>query len=92
MVIAIIALLIGLLLPAVQKARAAARAKCLNNCKQIGLAVHNYASDRSELPMVYGWINVLLPYIEQQNLASHPDSPLPIFLCPSVPSGTGVAM
>src|SRR5438132_1281447 len=87
-VIAIIAVLIGLLLPAVQKIREAAqRIKCANNLKQIGLAVHNYHSDKDGLPQP-GYFSsadrpfsgtpwsvhaCLLPYIEQAALAEQVD-------------------
>jgi len=111
-VIAIIAVLIGLLLPAVQKVREAAqRAKCTNNLKQIGLGIQNYASAYGVLPPSHtaafsatggndGWPAMILPFIEQGNLASQYTlgigydapanlfaitQPIPIFNCPSNP-------
>jgi prepilin-type N-terminal cleavage/methylation domain-containing protein/prepilin-type processing-associated H-X9-DG protein len=75
-VIAIIALLIGLLLPAVQKVReAAARAKCQNNLRQWGLALHNHEAALGYFPAqgeypASDWSALarLLPYVEQENL------------------------
>ena len=82
-VIAIIAILIGLLLPAVQKVReTAARLQCQNNLKQLGLALHNFHDAKQHFPAprgthtptplfteFRGWMCEILPYIEQDNLA-----------------------
>jgi prepilin-type N-terminal cleavage/methylation domain-containing protein/prepilin-type processing-associated H-X9-DG protein len=93
-VIAIIGVLIGLLFPAVQKVREAAnRVSCLNNLKQIGLALHNCHDSQGSFPSGYvcrpqadptytapgwGWAALLLPYIEQDNLYRQINLTLPV--------------
>jgi len=77
-VLAILAVLLGLLLPAVQKVRAAAaRSQCANNLKQLGLALHNYHDANNGFPpgqldrpagTSHCWTVLILPYIEQENL------------------------
>ena len=119
-VIAIIAVLIALLVPAVQKVReAASRTQCQNNLHQIGVAMHNYYDANKCFPAGYvcqpqsdptftgpgwGWAALLLPYLEQGNLANQINfklpvedpsnlvartTMLPVFVCPSDTS-TGI--
>ncbi len=89
-VIAIIGILVGLLLPAVQSAREAARRmQCSNHVRQLGLAVHNYESTYRRLPSGWivsnahgepgwGWAAALLPFMEGSNLHQQIDYHRPI--------------
>ena len=107
-VIAIIAVLIALLLPAVQSAREAARrAQCINNLKQMGLAVHNYLAQNNVFPAqsiqntaVWGWIPswtaAILPMLEQQPLYNAINFSIPMyeigFVSPIYGGNTTVAL
>jgi prepilin-type processing-associated H-X9-DG protein len=104
-VIAIIAILIGLLLPAVQKVRgAAARTACANHLKQTALACHMYHNDWNRFPRntdapVYSPFTAILPYLDQDAIASRYDKtlapddpvnlpltrgPIPTYTCPAM--------
>jgi len=98
-VIAIIGILVALLLPAIQAAREAARrSQCLNNLKQLGLALHNYESSRKVFPASmyidltgkpwgeWGPQARLLPYIEEANLQSLIDFSQPYSAPKNVPA------
>ena len=94
-VVAIIAILIGLLLPAVQKVREASyRAKCSNNLKQWALAMHNFHDVNGRLPIGatdnndtlhtvrQTWVRFLWPYIEEGNLTAKDDLTKPFYVPP----------
>ena len=89
-VIAIIAILMAILLPAIQMTREAARrVQCKNNLKQVGLALLNHHDTHQRFPSGWtanadagvpgwGWMSRLLPFVEQENLFNRLDSKLPI--------------
>jgi prepilin-type N-terminal cleavage/methylation domain-containing protein/prepilin-type processing-associated H-X9-DG protein len=101
-VIAIIAILIGLLVPAVQKVReSASRTQCANNVKQVSLAVHAYHSAHKRFPQhsapqSKSWMYMILPYVERKDVydaaakdAAKYNSPVTVYLCSSDPRGLG---
>jgi len=91
-VLAIVAVLIGLLLPAVQKVRAAAaRGECGNHLKQLGLALHGYHDVHHQFPLPWAGGDAdhptlytsLLPHIEQMNQDPANPQPIPLLFCPA---------
>jgi prepilin-type N-terminal cleavage/methylation domain-containing protein/prepilin-type processing-associated H-X9-DG protein len=94
-VIAIIAILMSLLVPAVQKVRqSAARTQCSNNMHQWAVAMHNYNGEHKHLP--FGscntprqtWVMYMWPYIEQATLAGQMDYTQPFYVAPATISGS----
>ena len=98
-VIAIIGILIGMLLPAVQMVREAARrSTCQNNCKQIGVAILNYESAHQKFPagqswtapvgdsnrLDYSWSSQILPHIEANNIFTGMDFSQPYLSSPNI--------
>ena len=83
-VLAITSVLLGLVLPAINSAREAARRmQCANNLRQVGIALHDYHDLNGSLPAgwrldssqqtAFGWASAILPHVEQRNVAAQID-------------------